>query len=219
MVRGPRRRLSLSLVWLGVGIGSFACSSSLSDEAPNAGASGTSTSAAGGTGGTGHSGGGATSAGATSAGAAHAAHSAGSSSGGTNATTAGTTSSAGMSGDGAAPGGGTGVTWDKVYVTWYGYDDNSCATEAQHTCANIAYPKSEGYPTLHEGATEGKGTYADPITFASAGESDPESFAGASIKPGTLIYFPRVRKYFIMEDSCLECSQDWHASKLLHVDL
>jgi len=216
MVRGARRRLSLGLLWLSVGLGAFACSSSSSDGAPSAGASGTSTSAVGGAGSTSHSGGGSTSAGAASGGAAH---SAGSSSGGTSATTAGTTSSAGMSGDGAVPGGGTGVTWDKVYVTWYGYDDNSCATEAQHTCANIAYPKSEGYPTLHEGATEGKGTYADPITFASAGEGDPESFAGASIKPGTLIYFPRVRKYFIMEDSCLECSQDWHASKLLHVDL
>jgi hypothetical protein len=32
--------------------------------------------------------------------------------------------------------------------------------------ANIAYPKSDGHPTVHNKATEGKGTWADPVTFA-----------------------------------------------------
>jgi hypothetical protein len=120
---------------------------------------------------------------------------------------------------GGANVGGTGVTWAKVYVTWYGYDDNSCQTEAQHTCANIAYPKSDGYSTLHDGATEGKGNYDDPVTFAAAVKDDPETFGGASIKPGTIIYYPKVKKYFMMEDSCAECTDEWTATQLLHVDL
>ncbi|HEY4106349.1 MAG TPA: hypothetical protein VGM44_20760 [Polyangiaceae bacterium] len=112
-----------------------------------------------------------------------------------------------------------GVTWNQVFVTWYGYDDNSCQTEAQHTCANIAYAMSDGFPTKHDSATEGKGTYDDPVTFAASQQGDAETFGGATINPGTVIYYPKVKKYFMMEDSCLECTQQWDANKLLHVDL
>ncbi|HWZ89867.1 MAG TPA: hypothetical protein VNW92_13490 [Polyangiaceae bacterium] len=111
------------------------------------------------------------------------------------------------------------MTWTNVYVTWYGFDDNSCDVETTHTCDNIAYPKSDGYPTKHNGATEGKGTYDDPVTFAASDAGDGESFGGVTIAPGTIIYYAKVRKYFIMEDSCFECHTEWDAKKALHVDL
>ena len=147
-----------------------------------------------------------------------------SSSGGQSAT--GGVSSAGMSG--ANSGGGSGGTatcgcngksgcavWDKVYMTWYGFNDNSCATESQHGCNDIANPGLG--PKMHQGATEGVGTYDDPITAAASDSSDSghsyESSGGATLSPGTLIYNPEVKKYFIMEDSCLECG-DEYACKL-----
>jgi 3D (Asp-Asp-Asp) domain-containing protein len=91
----------------------------------------------------------------------------------------------------------------KMYVTSYGYDDNSPPS------ADIAYPKSDGYPTLHNKAYEGKGTYSDPITFA----TDASEFA-----PGTRLYVPFLEKYFIMEDDCAECDSDWQ-SHSYHIDL
>lgn len=96
-----------------------------------------------------------------------------------------------------------------VFITWYGFNDNSCEVESQHDCNNIAFPKSDGYPTKHNSAYEGKGTYTDPITFATAKKE---------IKPGTMLYVPFLRKYFIMEDSCAECIRDWN-KKRWHVDL
>jgi hypothetical protein len=132
----------------------------------------------------------------------------------------------GMSG--ASSGGGAGGTaacgcngksgcavWDKVLMTWYGFNDNSCATEAQHGCNDIADPGLG--PKKHQGATEGTGTYDDPITAAASDSSDSghqyEASGGATLTPGTLIYNPEVKKYFIMEDSCLECG-DEYACKL-----
>ena len=47
-----------------------------------------------------------------------------------------------------------------MYVTSYGYDDNTPPS------AQIAYPKSDGWPTIHNRATEGPGTWDSPITFA-----------------------------------------------------
>jgi hypothetical protein len=105
---------------------------------------------------------------------------------------------------------------DDVYITWYGFNDNSCEVESQHTCSNIAYPKSDGYPTKHDAAKEGKGTYDDPITFATGARDDGSH---AVFKPGTRIYVPSVRKYFIMEDQCYECGKDWDKRGVRHVDL
>lgn len=99
-----------------------------------------------------------------------------------------------------------------VYATWYGYNDNSGETEDQHGSADIAYPKSDGYPTLHNHATEGKGTYSDPVTFATPDKD-------LSVFPiGSIIYVPFVRKYFIMEDECGDDDPDGcqHGT---HVDL
>jgi len=90
-----------------------------------------------------------------------------------------------------------------MYTTSYGWNDNSPPS------ADIAFPKSDGNPTLHNKATEGNGTYNDPITFA----TDQHEF-----KPGTRVYVPHLRKYFIMEDECVECDQDWKNHKY-HIDL
>jgi len=75
--------------------------------------------------------------------------------------------------------------------------------------ADIAFPKNGGYPTHHNIATEGAGSYADPITFA----TDQKEFA-----PGTIVYVPYLQKYFIMEDECVACDGDWKNGKY-HIDL
>ncbi len=117
--------------------------------------------------------------------------------------------SSGSGGDGS-------TTLSGVYITWYGFNDNSCQIESEHNCNTIAYPKSDGYPVLHDIATEGTGTYSDPSTFATAAD---DSGKNAEFAPGTIIYVPEVRKYFIMEDQCYECGQEWSAQKSYHVDL
>src|SRR5581483_7096872 len=90
-----------------------------------------------------------------------------------------------------------------MFVTSYGFNDNSPPS------ADIAFPKSDGNPTLHNKATEGKGTYSDPITFA----TDQHE-----LKPGSRVYVPFLEKYFIMEDECVECDNDW-ANHKYHIDL
>lgn len=80
-----------------------------------------------------------------------------------------------------------------VYVTLYGWSDNDPPGTA------IAYPKSDGYPTIHNGAG-GNGTYSDPVTFA----ANPKAFS-----PGMLIYIPYIKKYAMMEDSCASCTGNW----------
>jgi hypothetical protein len=72
-------------------------------------------------------------------------------------------------------------------VTLYGWPDNSPPGSA------IAYPD------IHQTAG-GEGTYADPVTFA----TDQSELA-----PGTIIYYPYLHRYFIMEDDCTECDEDW----------
>jgi hypothetical protein len=140
-----------------------------------------------------------------------------SSSSGSSSSSSGSGSSS-SSGSGSSSGGATGgggaigcngasgcAVWTKVYQTWYGFNDNSCAVESIHSCNDIAYP---GYgPQKHQVATEGKGTFDDPVTAAGA-DNGCESAGGATLKPGTIIYNPEVHKYFIMEDSCLECTQE-----------
>eukprot|EP01113_Clastostelium_recurvatum_P003899 TRINITY_DN1171_c0_g1_i1.p1 TRINITY_DN1171_c0_g1~~TRINITY_DN1171_c0_g1_i1.p1 ORF type:complete len:170 (-),score=48.67 TRINITY_DN1171_c0_g1_i1:103-612(-) len=88
-------------------------------------------------------------------------------------------------------------------TTSYGYDDNSPPS------AEIAFPHSDGYPTLHNLATETNGTYGNPITFATN---------KAEYKPGTIVYVVHLRKYFIMEDECGDCDADWKKGKH-HIDL
>jgi hypothetical protein len=87
-----------------------------------------------------------------------------------------------------------------IYATYYGWFDNT----------------PPGCATAYSGCASGNGTYADPITFA----SDTKEFP-----VGTVLYYPTVEKYFIMEDLCQECTEDWRehgpdgGPQLHHVDL
>jgi hypothetical protein len=98
---------------------------------------------------------------------------------------------------------GDGNTTMQVFVTFYGWADNSPPGNA------IAYPMSAGNPTLHNGAG-GVGTYSDPITFATA---------PAEFPPGTRLYVPFIEKYVMMEDSCGQCTTDWTNSRKWHIDV
>jgi hypothetical protein len=94
-------------------------------------------------------------------------------------------------------------------VTLYGWPDNSPPGNA------IAYPASDGYNTIHD-AAGGTGTYSDPITYATD---------QAELPIGTIVYYPYLHRYFIMEDDCVECDADWTGSGpdggpgLHHIDL
>ena len=95
------------------------------------------------------------------------------------------------------------ATTDQTFLTFYGWWDNTPPG------GDISYPQ------IHDTAG-GAGSYDDPITFATdSGE----------LKPGTKVWVQRVRKYFIMEDSCEECSADWNGKgpnggpNLRHLDL
>jgi hypothetical protein len=98
------------------------------------------------------------------------------------------------------------AVWTDVFVTFYGFNDNSCTLENEHSCDDIAYPGLG--PKMHQVATESAGTFDDPITCA-ASDQGSESSGGATLSPGTIVYNPEVKKYFIMEDSCLECGDEW----------
>jgi hypothetical protein len=90
-----------------------------------------------------------------------------------------------------------------VYMTFYGWPDNSPPGDA------IAYPKNGGFPTVHS-AAGGTGTYADPITFATD---------QAELPVGTLLFAPVIEKYLVMEDDCAECDTDWNSSQKWHIDV
>jgi hypothetical protein len=100
-------------------------------------------------------------------------------------------------------------TTTNFLVTLYGWPDNSPPGDA------IAYPEDEGYPTIHNVAS-GVGTYSDPITFATD---------QAELAIGTIVYYPYLHRYFIMEDDRTECDEDWTGQGpdggpgLHHIDL
>jgi hypothetical protein len=86
-------------------------------------------------------------------------------------------------------GGGQGATGPagrsmSAKITFYAAYDNDPAGSTQ-----IAYP------SVHSEAG-GTGTFADPVTMASDADQ---------IAPGTRIYYPPLRKYFVMEDQCASC--------------
>ncbi|MCL6669251.1 hypothetical protein [Streptomyces panaciradicis] len=70
----------------------------------------------------------------------------------------------------------------------------------------IAYP---GSAPRHSTAG-GVGTYDDPITVAAYAPALPV---------GTRIYLSYVKKYFIMEDLCGACRDDWNRSGTRRVDI
>ena len=134
--------------------------------------------------------------------------------GGSGQTGGGSPDLGGTGGGGGASGGPQ--TLLNVYVTWYGFNDNSCQVESDHNCNTIAFGKSDGFPTRHDAGTEGTGTFDDPGTFATA---SADSGSPAELAPGTVIYIPSVRKYFVMEDQCAECGMEWDQKMAYHVDV
>jgi hypothetical protein len=84
-------------------------------------------------------------------------------------------------------------------VTFYAAADNDPPGSAE-----IAYPNSRHV------VAGGTGTYADPLSLA----TDPRE-----LRPGVVVYYPPVQKYFVMEDDCAECIDDWSAKRTPHVDL
>lgn len=86
-----------------------------------------------------------------------------------------------------------------VIVTFYAAADNDPpgSTEIAH-------------PNAHHRAAGGTGTYADPLSLA----ADPRA-----IRVGTRVYYPPLRKYFVMEDDCAACIHEWGASRTPHIDL
>ncbi len=109
----------------------------------------------------------------------------------------------------AATGSAQASTTRNFLVTLYGWPDNSPPGNA------IAYPENGGYPTIHNVAS-GVGTYANPITYATD---------QAELPVGTIVYYPYLHRYFIMEDDCTECDEDWTGQgpdggpNLYHIDL
>jgi hypothetical protein len=94
----------------------------------------------------------------------------------------------------ALAGSASASTTRNFYVTLYGWPDNS--------------PPGDG-TAFGSGHAGGTGTYADPITFA----TDQDELA-----PNTKVYYPYLHRYFIMQDECTECDQDWANGKY-HIDL
>ncbi|HWL84833.1 MAG TPA: hypothetical protein VNO21_03480 [Polyangiaceae bacterium] len=90
------------------------------------------------------------------------------------------------------------ATTHSMWVTLYGALDNDPPGSA-----DIAFPQ------IHSQAG-GTGTFADPVTFATS---------KSELAPGTKVYYPFLKKYFIMEDDCAQCDSDWSSSKKWHIDL
>jgi hypothetical protein len=82
-------------------------------------------------------------------------------------------------------------------VTYYGAADNDPPGS-----------RDIAYPAVH-GQAGGAGTWADPTTFATDRRELPV---------GTRIYFAPLRRYFVMEDDCVECDADWSQGRP-HIDL
>ena len=86
-----------------------------------------------------------------------------------------------------------------VVVTFYGAADNDPPGSTE-----IAHPNGRRQEA------GGSGTYADPLSLA----ADPRA-----IPVGTRVYYPPLRKYFVMEDDCAQCITDWRSSRTPHIDL
>ena len=41
----------------------------------------------------------------------------------------------------------------------------------------------------------------------------------SEIPIGTIVYLPFLRKYFVMEDDCTQCDEDWENNGTYHIDL
>jgi 3D (Asp-Asp-Asp) domain-containing protein len=89
------------------------------------------------------------------------------------------------------------------YVTFYGFDDNDDGNPTHLGTGIISHS------TIHRFASEDLGTYERPGTLATDINFVP---------PGTKVYVPALKRYYVMEDTCVECSEDWLHNRP-HVDL
>jgi hypothetical protein len=84
-------------------------------------------------------------------------------------------------------------TINGVWLSTYDYWNNSPPG------CGIEYARDYGYPTVHHNCAGGNGTYANPITYAA------QNSGVFNLRPGTRVYIPYFRKYFILEDLCSSC--------------
>ena len=73
------------------------------------------------------------------------------------------------------------------------------------------------YPTVTHNPRYSRKVQPSPSGAANAASDQGyESSGGATLQPGTIVYNPSVQKYFIMEDSCLECGDEWKCKLSSH---
>jgi hypothetical protein len=89
------------------------------------------------------------------------------------------------------------------YVTFYGFDDNDDGNPT-HLGTDVI-----SHAAVHDSANEDLGTYERPGTLAAD---------VGFLSPGTKVYVPALERYYVMEDTCRECSEDWLQNKP-HIDL
>jgi hypothetical protein len=95
----------------------------------------------------------------------------------------------------------------RVKITFYGYPDNDDG-EGHYGTAVIAHQlewlgRSRYIDDREVPIAGGSGTFDDPITAAA-------SNANRLFPPGTLIYVPDLKKYFLIEDECASClEEEW----------
>jgi hypothetical protein len=89
------------------------------------------------------------------------------------------------------------------YATFYGFDDNDDGN-ATHLGTDAI-----SHAAVHDSANEDLGTYERPGTLAAD---------IGFLSPGTKVYVPALERYYVMEDTCRECSEDWLQNKP-HIDL
>jgi len=89
------------------------------------------------------------------------------------------------------------------YVTFYGFDDNDDGNPTHLGTAIISNASIHGFANEDLGTYDRPGTLATDIGF---------------LAPGTRVYVPALQRYYVMEDTCVECSDDWSQNKL-HIDL
>ena len=99
-----------------------------------------------------------------------------------------------------------------AFLTAFGWPDNTPALSDY-----ITAPSTHGATTFpNQGAKEGihlvasgDGSYADPITVATGGDSADVTWSeNFTLWDGQEFYVPRIQKYFIVEDYCGACTRD-----------
>ena len=78
------------------------------------------------------------------------------------------------------------------YVTLYGFDDNDDGNPT-HLGTDVI-----SHAAVHDSANEDLGTYERPGTLAAD---------VGFLSPGTKVYVPALERYYVMEDTCRECSE------------